>query len=337
MDLDDFRSVLETAGVNVWSFIDTAIMVASLDYGQELKQRRDGIVERLYGTSMVTRCKSCDFGERSNGYQVNKEDLPHEAKGGGKGSPFTPQSDKDDDLDPYGGLFDDEQKRVLEIKERLELPDQSEDSLVDLLQTLSDMDITFQALKETDIGRYVNKLRKHSSNDVRRLVKQLVRKWKEIVDEWVRVNQPGERQPAGLMDGDSPQQKLPQNDHQQVPDFAYSPNPRSEYDGSFGLDKKNSEPERKPKSIPPPRKDPPSRHIHSTPPRNVQRQREQKESNFDSERLASSRKRLQESYKDAENAKKQRTIQVMDIHELPKPKNTFFAKNKGGGPQGRHW
>lgn len=40
-------------------------------------------------------------------------------------------------------------------------------------------------------------------------------------------------------------------------------------------------------------------------------------------------------------AKKQRTIQVMDIHDIPKPKNTFFAKNKGGGggggSHGRHW
>ena len=84
-------------------------------------------MERLYATSMVTRCKRCDFGERSNGYQVNKEASLHEGKGGegGKGSPFTPQSDnEDDDLDPYGGLFDDEQKRVLEIKERLEVPDQ---------------------------------------------------------------------------------------------------------------------------------------------------------------------------------------------------------------------
>ena len=42
-------------------------------------------------------------------------------------------------------------------------------------------------------------------------------------------------------------------------------------------------------------------------------------------------------------AKRQRTIQVMDIHEIPKPKNTFFGKNKGGsgggggGSHGRHW
>ncbi|XVE52269.1 hypothetical protein DITRI_Ditri02bG0109600 [Diplodiscus trichospermus] len=219
MDLDDFRSVLETAGVDVWTFIDTAILVASLDYGQELKDRRDGIVERLYATSTVNRCKSCDFDERSNEYQVKKEGSVHEGKGeGAKGSPSTPQSNNEnDDLDPYGGLFDDEQKRVLEIKERLEVPDQSEDSLVDLLQSLADMDITFQALKETDIGRHVNKLRKHSSNDVRRLVKQLVRKWKEIVDEWVRVNQPGDVESAALMaDGDSPQQKLPQNGRQQM-------------------------------------------------------------------------------------------------------------------------
>ncbi|CAL5383340.1 unnamed protein product [Camellia sinensis] len=52
---------------------------------------------------------------------------------------------------------------------------QSEDSLVELLQSLADMDITFKALKETDIGRHVNRLWKNPSNDVRRLVKQLVR------------------------------------------------------------------------------------------------------------------------------------------------------------------
>ncbi|KAM6574814.1 hypothetical protein CsatA_023141 [Cannabis sativa] len=52
---------------------------------------------------------------------------------------------------------------------------QSEDSLVGLLQGLVDMDITFQSLKKTDIRRHVNRLRKHSSSEVRRLVKQLVR------------------------------------------------------------------------------------------------------------------------------------------------------------------
>ncbi|KAJ0561193.1 putative transcription regulator IWS1 family [Helianthus annuus] len=50
------------------------------------------------------------------------------------------------------------------------------------------MDLTFTVLKETDIEWNVNRLRKHPSNEVRGLVKQLVRKWKDLVDEWVGSN-----------------------------------------------------------------------------------------------------------------------------------------------------
>ncbi|OAY36027.1 probable mediator of RNA polymerase II transcription subunit 26c [Manihot esculenta] len=352
MDIDDFRSILESSGVDVWTFIDTAIVVASLDFGTELKERRDKIVEMLYSTCSSGRCRNCDFdvGRISNEHEMKENSIAVKVGGGGgSGSPSTtPRSihgdeEDDDELDPYAGLFDDEQKKILEIKQHLEDPDQSEDSLVDLLQSLADMDITFKALKETDIGRHVNRLRKNSSNDVRRLVKQLVRKWKEIVDDWVRLNPQGEHASSALMaDGDSPQQKIPQNYHHQVPDFAYSPNPQN---GSSGSDKNNSEPERKPKSVP--RKEAPPRPTQQSLPasasasasHNVQRQKEQqqRERDFDSDRLASARKRLQENYKEALNAKKQRTIQVMDIHEIPKPKNAYFAKNKGGGSQGRHW
>ncbi|KAJ7956959.1 Transcription elongation factor [Quillaja saponaria] len=308
MDLDDFRSVLETAGVDVWMFIDTAITVASLDYWP-------------------------------NGREINAPNSP-EAKRGA--SPSTPQSvgKDEDEIDPFGGLFEDDQKKILEIRDLLEDPDQSEDSLVELLQTLADMDITFQELKETDIGRHVNRLRKDSSNDVRRLVKLLVRKWKEIVDEWVKLNQPGEHTSSALMvDGDSPPKKNPQNGRNQVPDFAFSPNP---HNGSSGSDKNYSEPEPKPKSVP--RKEAQRKSTSSVPSlasATQNRQREQRESNFDSEKLASARRRLQANYKEAENAKRQRTIQVMDIHEIPKPKNAFFGKNKGGGgggsSLGRHW
>ncbi|XP_024028872.1 probable mediator of RNA polymerase II transcription subunit 26c [Morus notabilis] len=342
MDYDDFRAILDSSGVDVWTFIDTAIAVASMDYGGELRQRRDGIVERLYAASSSS---SASDHHRPRHYD-------REAKTAGEKervSPPTPQSidreNSDNDgegLDPYGGLFDDEQKKILEIKEQLEDSDQSEDTLVELLQSLADMDITFQALKETDIGRHVNRLRKHPSSEVKRLVKQVVRKWKDTVDEWVKLNQPGEHASNSLMDGDSPQQKIPQNGHHQVPDFAYSPNP---HNGSSGSDKNNSEPEQKPKAVPSRREALPKpmnpsvpQSAHSTP---QNRQREQREGSFDAEKLASARKRLQENYKEAENAKKQRTIQVMDIHEIPKPKakNAFFPKNKGGGggSLGRHW
>ena len=129
MDLDDFRSILDTAGVDVWMFIDTAIQVASLDYGNELKHRRDEIVERLFAaTSAPARCRNCEANNlRSNGHGVSapmgKQSTPEGKRGP---SPSTPQSigKDDEDIDPYGGLFDDEQKKILEIKELLEDPDQ---------------------------------------------------------------------------------------------------------------------------------------------------------------------------------------------------------------------
>ncbi|CAM8954110.1 unnamed protein product [Rhodiola kirilowii] len=63
MVCDDFRSMLETSGTDVWEFIDTVIAVSSMDYGDELKVRRDSIVEKLYG-GLSSRCRNCDRGDR---------------------------------------------------------------------------------------------------------------------------------------------------------------------------------------------------------------------------------------------------------------------------------
>ncbi|XP_059640447.1 probable mediator of RNA polymerase II transcription subunit 26c [Cornus florida] len=339
MDLEDFRMILANSRVDLWTLIDTAITVASLDYGHELKNRRDRIVERLYAT-VAPPCRNCDVDRRTPNGQITSS---HEGRK--SVSPSTPQSihrdedgeDDDEEPDPYAGLFDDEETKILRIKEHLEDPDQSEDSVVELLQSLADMDITFKALKETDIGRHVNRLRKHSSNDVRKLVKHLVRKWKDLVDEWVKLNPPGELASSNLIaDGDSPQQNVqrnPLNCHHQVPDFGYSPNP---HNGSSGSEKNNSEPEPKPKAILP-RREAPVKPPHSAPvsASAPPPSRPQRDTSIDLERLASARRRLHENYQEAENAKKQRTIQVMDIHEIPKPKNAFFGKNKGGF-QGRN-
>ncbi|CAM8940651.1 unnamed protein product [Rhodiola kirilowii] len=62
MVCDDFRSMLETSDTDIWEFIDTAIVVSSTDYGDELKVRRDSIVE-LYG-GLSSRCRNCDRGDR---------------------------------------------------------------------------------------------------------------------------------------------------------------------------------------------------------------------------------------------------------------------------------
>ncbi|XP_021857424.1 probable mediator of RNA polymerase II transcription subunit 26c isoform X2 [Spinacia oleracea] len=353
MDLDEFKAILGNSGVDIWGLIETAIKVASLDYGDELRVRRDGIVEKLYTNNSHNFETPFNTNNNNDGFATNAvvEAVFGSERGGmitrKSNSPSTPVSigggdDDEEEVDvveeeqeqeqPDRRFVenadeedeDDELRRILSVKEQIEDPNQSEDSLVDLLQSLADMDITFKALKETDIGRHVNRLRKHPSGDVRRLVKVLVRKWKDLVDEWVKLNVP--------VDGDSPLQTVSRNhqngNHNQVPDFAYSPNP---HNGSYGSDKNNSEFEPKRKGpLPPPRRDPPAKPMKSASPASAPPPNRQKEVQIDPDRLASARKRLQENYQEAQNAKKQRTIQVMDIHEIPKPRNSFFGRNKGG-------
>uniref|UniRef100_A0A0A9CXH1 Uncharacterized protein n=1 Tax=Arundo donax TaxID=35708 RepID=A0A0A9CXH1_ARUDO len=77
---------------------------------------------------------------------------------------------------------------------------------------------------------------------------------------------------------------------------------------------------------------------HSTTSAPAKMSRDQKDNLLDLDRLDSARKRLQENYQEAQNAKKQRTIQVMDISDIPKPKNrnAFIRKGGSGGLPARH-
>ncbi|XLR48762.1 hypothetical protein S83_033422 [Arachis hypogaea] len=49
------------------------------------------------------------------------------------------------------------------------------------------MELTFDCLKATEIGKAVNPLRKHASKDIRQLARKLIDDWKEMVDEWVKA------------------------------------------------------------------------------------------------------------------------------------------------------
>ncbi|KAM0947410.1 putative transcription regulator IWS1 family [Dioscorea sansibarensis] len=315
MDPDNVGEVLRSYNVDLWALIDAAIAMAARDLPGELRARRDSIVKRLYSPE-PSRCHSCagageDLGHRRS---ETKEISSPGNKDADEGNPHRDQ-DQNHRINPDRPI-DSEQRRILAVKELLEDPDQHEEVLVNRLQKLIDMDITFKALKETDIGRHVNGLRKHPSGEVRRLVKLLVRKWKDLVDDWVKSNSEG---------ADSPHQiagKMNQNEHQLV-DFDYSPNP---HNGGFVL-----ESESRGKNIP--RRDSPPKQ---SPPATAKIVKDENDGLIDSERLASARKRLHENYREAQNAKKQRTIQVMDIHEIPKPKNSFLPRNKGG-PHGKRW
>lgn len=54
-------------------------------------------------------------------------------------------------------------------------------------------------------------------------------------------------------------------------------------------------------------------------------------------KLEATKRKLQESYQQVENAKKQRTIQVMDLHDLPKQSHGHRNLHMRPGNQNRHW
>ncbi|KAH0451644.1 hypothetical protein IEQ34_018943 [Dendrobium chrysotoxum] len=365
MDPEDLRSVLRTTGVDLWTLIETAIAVAAAEHGRELKARRDGIVERLYSRA-DGRCQNCDGKMEVSRLKGSSSPVGKRWPLKGKEEEVDEHEEEDEDEGRNYRSMDDEQTKILAIKDFLDDPDQSDDSLVSLLQNLADMDITFKALKETDIGRHVNGLRKHPSSEVKRLVKQLVRKWKETVDEWVKLNSANDNSSPAIISALSNSFKLMLTSLFLVISFSKNENfrinvlqlmetlpskcqPRTtrtairlripptrpirtlkvSADGSWQPDR-NSMESVEPKARPPPRREAPPKPINSTPPSAAIAKVKEKDNFLDPDRLASARKRLHENYQEVKNARKQRTIQVMDIHEIPKPKNAFFARNKGG-------
>lgn len=368
MDIDDFRCLFESSGVDIWGVIDMALTVASTEFSEEFKARRDQIAARLYA-STTSRCQNCDGS--SDGGEAAR------VSGGTSGIGSKPQhksprrfkakaiesheaEDKSpDDEEEEEGLQKNKAEshhvveEVLRIKELLDDSYQPQEVLLESLQSLFNMHISVEALKETDIGRQVNGLRKHSSADIRKLVKELIRKWKDLVDEWVSTAD--EVAAAAIVDGDSPQgggsRISQQSIVQKCQGSNYLSSPQGN-DSNFNGDKMYSESHSKGKTV----KQGSTTNVTNvkTVSRNngdIERTRndvKQKETILKagsaqkcspdispSERFASAKRRLQEKYQEAENAKRQRTVQVMELQDLPKPRNTFISHGRGGN-QNRH-
>ncbi|RWW70444.1 hypothetical protein BHE74_00021870 [Ensete ventricosum] len=179
MEAEDLRRWMRSTGVDLWALIDTAISVAAGEHRQELRSRRDGIVQRLYAAGDAGRCRNC--GSSGGGSVVPRRE---EAKGSsssaekraavGAASPPSPESmnrtaaaaaeeeEEDDDQRTYGRSIDEEQSKILGIKQFLDDPDQV---------------CRFAAFSRKP-------QRKH-----RILISYLMhRKWKDLVDEWVTSN-----------------------------------------------------------------------------------------------------------------------------------------------------
>ncbi|OWM73094.1 probable mediator of RNA polymerase II transcription subunit 26b [Punica granatum] len=443
--LDHWRSYFRAANCDIFDIIDRAIAVAAADCPQEFRLRRDRIAERLFACRLA-RCSGCDRVELAIPVGEDEEEEGRDGcgakpsgsvsagKSGSKESKVT-SSRRDDDREQQGELFvsnfsygeaealtdeiEEESKvveEVLRIKELLvNSQEQSESLLYESLRRLQLMALTVGTLKETGIGKAVNRLRKHGSKDISSLVQTLISGWKAMVDDYYNTA-PTVAEPESTPDSVKNPSTIDDDEEEEEEEGLPSPpmdegaffatqtgpielsqffdgmdddgNPRTS--GEFIKNRENgrrqsmSMEKQKPRqTISPVNKERgpqikkrenvmmPNRPANDNP-RPMRRSEPSPEQKFKKEtkpqqkrsdaavvqkrqlgnpqgemmpsdevskqmKLEATKRRLQESYQQVEKAKKQRTIQVMDLHDLPKqkaaPKN-FYPRP---GMQNRNW
>ncbi|GAB2267115.1 hypothetical protein Dimus_002100 [Dionaea muscipula] len=207
--LDRWRDYFRSANSEIFDIIEKAIMVAASDCPKELRARRDRIAELLFSCHAMSLRPRCDD---SAGLVVTPEDDDVGFKsdfGDGLGSKESKSnSSRDDDQVELNGnqlvsnfsfgqaeaLTDeiDEENQivgeVLRIKQVLQdFPNESDSVLFDSLRRLELMDVNYDILRVTEIGKAVKSLRKCESKEIRQLAKKLIEGWKIMVDEWVKA------------------------------------------------------------------------------------------------------------------------------------------------------
>ncbi|XVF40880.1 hypothetical protein PTKIN_Ptkin01aG0152200 [Pterospermum kingtungense] len=456
MALEQWRDYFRRANSDIFDIIDHAITIAALDCPKEFRLRRDQIAEKLF-TCKFSRCSGCDHVQLvvpDNGRgcresfkrETDKEEEEEDGceffeAGGSKESKAN--SSRDEPLMnqiasnySYGeaeALTDEieEESMIVEevfrIKKLLQNSQDEPDSvLFESLRRLQLMALTVDILKATEIGKAVNRVRKHSSKEIRHLAQTLIDGWKELVDEWVTAT-------MAITEG-TPESANPSVDDEEVvvvveeeeeeeeeeglPSppldvgalFATQPtamelsqffdgmdddgNPRSTRESiknwdngrkpsqenqSFSKRKQMTSSEanllikdeksqqmKRQEPVAKPNNKPSSTNIGSgRPPKHKVEQKANTESKFLQKsdnmalpkkplssqqdkfktsdevsvqrKLEATKRKLQERYQQAENAKRKRTIQVVELHDLPKQSCGNKNPYSKPGSHNRHW
>ncbi|GKV45175.1 hypothetical protein SLEP1_g52286 [Rubroshorea leprosula] len=198
--LDHWRNFFRSANVSIFEIIDHAISVAGTDHPEEFHLLRGQIVEKVYSCRWSQCCSHNHSELASNENPSEKESLHGNAGndlrviGGSKDSevevlPYDPQKSKYSysEAEALTAEIDEENENIQEvyrIKEIIQNEDESQGVLLDSLRRLQLMDLSFEMLKNTEIGKPVNRLHKHKSIQIRQLAQSLIQAWKIQVDKW---------------------------------------------------------------------------------------------------------------------------------------------------------
>lgn len=177
-----FRS---SASPDIFEVIEKAIVVAATDRADEFAARRDGIAQTLY-TCRLRRCSRCcevDGGEMPTPEpEVGRAEF--EAGRVGELNEIG-EKERIDEARALAEEIEEESEvaeEVLRLKEIvLNYENEYDRTLFESLRRLQLMQLSLEMLQATGIGKAVNGLRKHSSQQIADLARILVDGWKVLV------------------------------------------------------------------------------------------------------------------------------------------------------------
>ncbi|PWA67092.1 Transcription elongation factor, TFIIS/CRSP70 [Artemisia annua] len=176
------------------------------------------------------------------------------------------------------------------IKKSIGDESESQSTLLDSLKKLQHMDISIETLDKTGIGKTVNAFKKHVYKDVSQLARMLVKTWKDMAEEWIKKD----------ISNVKPISEQAKN-HKGLVTHGQHCQP---------IDSDATTSDQK------------SLVVHGQHSRPIDSDAATSDhkglSNTTEEKMESTKKRLEERYKELENMKQKRKIQVIEHYELPR-------------------
>ncbi|KAI9115292.1 hypothetical protein K1719_013611 [Acacia pycnantha] len=338
--LEYWRNYFRTANTDIFDVIDHAIMVAVSDYPNGFKLRRDLISKRLFSWrfTLCVRCnrlRSAVSGDDKKDRGCNCSFGEATELGGGSTKESKAKSGRDDhrEINRSNFSFEEEEgltgeiekesmivAEILRIKEILHR-EEADSVLFESLRRLQPLALTVDLLKETGIGKTVNPLKKHGSKEIRQLARTLIDGWKAMVDESIKSTEAIEAK--GTPDSINPsvvneEEGLPSPP---VDEVAMTSKPVCT-DSSSGRQPKSSFPQKS--NTGPKMQQKQVKYVIRRRPLVAQQDCQKFKCSDDvsvQAKLEATKRKLHDSYQQAANAKKQRAIRVMELHDLPKQGN----------------
>ncbi|THU56094.1 hypothetical protein C4D60_Mb11t13640 [Musa balbisiana] len=343
-----WRKYFRCCMTNIFDVIRNAFLVASTDNPDEFVNHRDEMVEMIHTWSQRSSCSALEaervdpnrIGEDDDGSRRRpQEEIKVVGSVDDPGTSKQPEKGKrkvrfynDEEEEPSDEPMEEDTQigEVMRIKELVmkHKGEEADDILFELLRQLQTIKMSVNTIQVTGIARALRDLRKHKSKEIKQLFKALINDWKMIVEEEIRGTAPTSRVVALDSEANPSHTNM---DEEELFSAKSSPVDLSKNDDDGNV---NHEEARTSRSNLTSKRNDAIRDAFSTVnpqdeghrPQTVAEAGTPKEvvgsscsMLTESDKLETVKRKLKEGYREAENAKRQRRIQIMEPHELPEP------------------